>query len=86
MITYTGYEIYIGKCEYHTRHSHLGDRKNWNMLLSLEGEVKLTICGRRLTFGPGTLFMIEPGPPRRFSIAEYWQAYWLHFRKICRRK
>ena len=79
MITYTGYEIYIGKSEYDGGHSHWGNRDNWNMLLSLEGEFRLGIGGKRLHIGPDVLFMIEPGPPRRFLVQKHWLTYWLHF-------
>ena len=79
MVTLTGYEVYIGKMEFHANHSHLGDRANWNMLLSLDGELKLGIGGCRLNIDPGTLFMIAPGQPRRFSVPEYWHTYFLHF-------
>lgn len=76
---YTGYEIYAGICEYRHSHSHLGHRDNCNVLLSLDGEVRLGIRGKRLEFGPGTLFMIEPGPQRRFQVPDHWQSYWMHF-------
>jgi len=77
--THTGYEIYIGRGDYETPHSHFGDTRNWNMLLSLGGEVRLGINGRELVFPTGSLFLIAPGPPRRFTVAEYWKLYYLHF-------
>ena len=73
------YEIYIGRSEYSAFHTHAGDRGNWNMLLPLEGECRFSIGGAQLEFTPDTLFMIEPGPPRRFTVRKHWSAYWLHF-------
>lgn len=73
------YEIYIGKSDYSAFHNHAGDRGNWNMLLTLGGECRLAIGGDRLELAPDKLFMIEPGPPRRFTVRERWSAYWLHF-------
>lgn len=72
-------DIYIGKSEYASCHSHSGDRGNWNMLLTLEGECRLAIGGRQLTLAPDRLFMIEPGPPRRFTVPKSWSVHWLHF-------
>ena len=72
-------DIYTGKSEYVSCHSHSGDRGNWNMLLTLQGECRLAIGGRQLTMAPDRLFMIEPGPPRRFTVAKRWSVHWLHF-------
>jgi len=81
MITtiHTGSEVYIGRGDYETAHSHFGDTRNWNLLLSLAGEVKLAAGGRETAIPAGTLFLIAPGPPRRFTVARYWKLYYLHF-------
>ena len=73
------YEIYIGRSEYSAYHSHDGDRGNCNLLLTLAGEARLAIGGRRLTLASNRLFLIDPGPPRRFTVQQHWSAYWLHF-------
>lgn len=78
-VTHTGCEVYVGKGDLEGGHSHLGDRPNWNMLLTLEGEVKLIIEGRHYIIHPGSLFLIAPGPPRRFTVPKYWRLYFLHF-------
>jgi len=79
MVIQTGYEVYVGKLDFRAAHSHYGDRRNWNLLLSLDGELRLEIDGRSLTVGPETLFMIAPGAPRKFVVASFWQTYFLHF-------
>ncbi|MBQ6352445.1 MAG: hypothetical protein IJJ28_04175, partial [Lentisphaeria bacterium] len=75
----TGYEVYVGKMDFPPNHSHFGDQKNWNMLLTIDGEVKLSIKGKKLTVVPDTLFMIAPGPLRKFTVPEFWQTWYLHF-------
>ena len=79
MATLGEHEIYGGKIEHFTGHSHFGDRDNWNILLNLEGEVKLEILGSRLAFGADTLILIDPGPPRRFTVPKHWKGLWFHF-------
>ncbi len=76
---FPGHDVYIGKGDREGGYSHLGDRQNWNLLLTIEGEVKLTINGQSFIFGPQSLFLIAPGPPRRFTVPKYWQFYFLHF-------
>lgn len=73
------HEIYGGKVEHCANHSHFGDRANWNILLTIEGEVRLEIGGERLVFGAGSLVLIRPGEPRRFTVPERWTALWFHF-------
>ena len=79
MVVKTGLEIYIGKLTYQTNHTHFGDRRNWNMLLSLGGEMELEINDRRLVIHPETLFLIAPGQLRRFRVIRTWSTYFLHF-------
>ncbi len=79
MICKTGYEIYVGKCTFSERHSHYGDRDNWNIVLTTAGEAKLTLGGQKLAMTPGSAFLIQPGPVRIFSVAEAWTSYWVHF-------
>lgn len=74
-----GCEIYGGRIEHFAGHSHYGDCANWNILLTLDGEVRLDIRGSRLDFGPGSLILIEPGARRRFAVHRYWKADWFHF-------
>ena len=79
MATVGEYGIYGGKIEHFAGHSHFGDRDNWNILLNQEGEVKLEILGSLLAFGADTLILIEPGPPRRFTVPKHWKGLWFHF-------
>ena len=76
---FPGHDVYGGQSDIEGPHTHLGDRPNWNMLLTLEGEVTLNICGQNFVFGPQTLFLIAPGPPRRFTVPGCWKAHFLHF-------
>ena len=71
--------MYGGKSDIEGPHTHLGDRPNWNMLLTLDGEVTLSIRGRNFVFGPQTLLLIAPGPPRRFTVPGCWKVHFLHF-------
>jgi len=79
MTTADEYEIYSGKIEHFAGHSHYGDCANWNILLPIEGEVRLDIRGRHLYFGTDSVILIEPGAPRRFVVQKYWNTYWFHF-------
>ena len=73
------HEVYGGVIERFANHSHFGDRANWNILLTLEGEVTLEIGGARLVFGPDSLILIKPGTPRRFVVRSHWKTCWFHF-------
>ena len=79
MICKTGYELYVGKCSFNKRHSHYGDRENWNIVLTASGEAKLAIDGRKFALKPGTVFLIRPGSVRTFSVAREWSSHWVHF-------
>ena len=76
---FPGYDVYVGRGDLESGNSHLGDRQNWNMVLTLEGEVKLSINEQNFMLTPQSMFLIAPGPPRRFTVPKYWKLYFLHF-------